>query len=144
MSKPLTAATIAFVLAVATSLSRAQSSRAQSPHSTDREWVSSEQAASFTAVPRPKAVEAARELAARDFATGQLRILIISKRIWGPSYEDYLRDHYGVRIMFLSMPQPEKALSVEIAYNKTMHSLLEKKFQKDIFKEAKVATGQKW
>lgn len=80
----------------------------------------------------------------RDFADGRLRILIMSKTIWSQSYEDYLRDHYGIQIMFLNMRQPEKALAVATAYNKSMDSLLEKKFHKDVFKEAKKVTGQKW
>ena len=107
-------------------------------------FVAPAEADLYTSLPRSKAVEAAKDLAARDFTAGRLRILIMSKSIWSPSYEDYLRDHYGIQIMFLSIRQPEKALAVTTAYNKSMDSLLEKKFHKDIFKEAKEATGQKW
>jgi hypothetical protein len=131
MVKRLTLATIIFVAAV--TVVDAQ-----------RPFVESEQANTFTALPRAKAVEAAKDLATRDFASGRFRTLVTGKTAWGDAYEDYLREHYGVQVMFLSMRQPEKAFSVSGAYNKTMRTLLKQKFRRDIFKEAYDATGQKW
>ena len=131
MIKRIASTTLFFVLVV--SIATAQ-----------RLFVESEAASMFTSLPRAKAVTAAKELAVRDFAAGRLRTLVIGKTAWSPSYEDYLREHYGIQIMLLSMPQPEKAFSVSGAYNETMRSLVKQKFHRDIFKEAYDATGQKW
>jgi hypothetical protein len=104
-----------------------------------------QEAAMFTALPRPKAVEAAKELASRDFAAGRFRYLISTpKLLWSEARRHYLKDRYGVEIHFLSMRQPEKALAVAEAYDSTMAGLLKQKFQRDIFKEAKEATEDRW
>ena len=109
-----------------------------------RSFVEPEVASMFTSLPRAKAVATAKDLAARDFAAGRPRTLVIGKTAWSSSYEDYLREHYGIQVMLLSMRQPEKAFSVSGAYNETMRSLLRQKFRRDIFKEAYEVTGQKW
>ena len=114
------------------------------PASAQHPFVAPAEADMFSSLPRAKAVAAAKDLAARDFAAGRLRTLVIGKTAWSPSYEDYLRDRYSIQVMFLSMPQPEKAFSVSSAYNKTMRALLKQRFHRDIFQEAKAATGAKW
>jgi hypothetical protein len=103
-----------------------------------------QEAAMFTELPRPKAVEAAKEIASRDFTAGRFRYLISTpKLLWSDAHWRYLRDHYGMEVHLLSMPQPEKALAVVQAYDSTMAGLLKQKFQRDIFKEAKEASGDR-
>lgn len=114
------------------------------PASCARDFVGKAEADGFTALPRPQAVAAAKDLAARDFAAGRFRVWLISKVKWNEAYEDYLRDRHGIRYEFLSLPQPEKAYRVAHAYNEAMKALLKQKFHADVFENARVATGQTW
>jgi len=94
----------------------------------------------FNDLSKEDASTKARKMAETDFARNVYRIFVVGKRPAKNAYDDYLKDKYGV----LTTPIAGCVVSDGIiggtdGYNSTMKPLLNRKFGRDIFKEAEEA-----
>ena len=95
----------------------------------------------FTDLSKADASKKAREMATADFARNVYRIYVVGKRPATSAYDEYLKERYGV----LMTPIAGCIISDGIegaqeGYNSTMKPLLNRKFGRDIFKEAEQAS----
>ena len=95
----------------------------------------------FTDLSKADASKKARQMATADFARHVYRIFVVGKRPATSAYDEYLKERYGV----LMTPIAGCIISDGIegaqeGYNSTMKPLLNRKFGRDIFKEAEQAS----
>jgi hypothetical protein len=82
----------------------------------------------------------AREMAETDFAQNVYRILVAGKPPATSAYDDYLLNKYGVRVTPIAGCLISDGIEGAIdGYNSIMKPLLNRKFGRDIFKEAEEA-----
>lgn len=99
--------------------------------------------AAFHRLSKEAAAARAKEIAARDFREGRFRILVYGLRRSETPSEKYLKEHYGV----MTTPIAGCIVSDGIfgaadGYNSTIKPLLNQKFGRDIFVEAKIAANK--
>ncbi len=95
----------------------------------------------FGELSKEEASKKAREMAEHDFAKNVYRIFVVGRRPLENAYDDYLKEHYGVRVTPIAgCVVSDGIIGAEQNYNSTMKPLLNRKFGRDIFKEAEEAT----
>lgn len=97
----------------------------------------------FTDLSKEDAAKKAREMATADFTRQVYRIFVVGMRPATSAYDEYLKERYGV----LTTPIAGCIVSdgiegAEDGYNSTMKPLLNRKFGRDIFKEAEQASRE--
>lgn len=94
----------------------------------------------FNDLSKEAASSKAREMAESDFAKNLYRIFVVGKRPAKSAHDDYLKEHYGVLVTPIAgCIVSEGVIGAEEGYNSTMKPLLNRKFGRDIFKEAEEA-----
>src|ERR1044071_335166 len=94
----------------------------------------------FNDLSKADASKKAREMAENDFANNVYRIFVVGKRPEKSAYDDYLKEHYGVLVTPIAgCLVSEGIIGAEQGYNSTMKPSLNRKFGRDIFKEAEEA-----
>ena len=95
----------------------------------------------FSDLSKEDASMKAREMAEADFARNVYRILVVGKRPVTSPYDDYLKDKYGVLTTSIAgCVVSDGIIGAQEGYNSTMRPLLNRKFGRDIFKEAEEAS----
>jgi hypothetical protein len=98
--------------------------------------------ATFQQLSRNDAAVKAREMATRDFSEGRFRILVYGLRRQESPHDKYLREHYGVMTTPIAgCIVSDGIIGAADGYNSTIKPLLNEKFGKDIFLEAKTAAN---
>lgn len=95
----------------------------------------------FLGLSEEDASKKAREMATADFARQVYRLFVVGLRPATSAYDEYLEKRYGV----LTTPiagciVSDGILGAQEGYNSTMKPLLNRKFGRDIFKEAEQAS----
>jgi hypothetical protein len=91
----------------------------------------------FSDLSKEDASTKAREMAEADFARNVYRILVVGKRPATSPYDDYLKEKYGVVTTSIAgCVVTDGIIGAQEGYNSTMRPLLNRKFGRDIFKEA--------
>lgn len=95
----------------------------------------------FLGLSKEDASKKAREMATADFARQVYRIFVVGMRPATSAYDEYLKERHGV----LTTPiagciVSDGILGAQEGYNSTMKPLLNRKFGRDIFKEAEQAS----
>ena len=99
--------------------------------------------AAFQRLSRDDASAKAKEIAARDFREGRFRILVYGLRRHQTPSEKYLKEHYGVTTTPIAgCIVSDGILGAAEGYNSTIKPLLNQKFGRDIFGEAKTAANK--
>jgi hypothetical protein len=94
----------------------------------------------FNDLSKEDALKKARKMANADFARNVYRILVVGKRPATSAYDDYLKERYGVLMTPMAGCVVSRGvISGQEGYNSTMKPLLNRKFGRDIFKEAEQA-----
>ena len=94
----------------------------------------------FHDLSKADASKKAREMAESDFAKNVYRIFVVGKRPVKSTYDDYLKEHYGVLVTPIAgCLVSDGIIGAEEGYNSTMKPLLNQKFGHDIFKKAEEA-----
>jgi hypothetical protein len=91
----------------------------------------------FNDLSKEDASKKAREMAQTDFAKNVYRIFVVRKRPVRSAYDDYLKEQYGVLVTPIAgCIVSDGIIGAEDGYNSIMKPLLNRKFGRDIFKEA--------
>ena len=99
--------------------------------------------AAFHRLSKSEAAAQAKEIAIRDFREGRFRILVYGLRRHESPSEKYLKEHYGVTTAPIAgCIVSEGILGAADGYNSTIQPLLNQKFGRDIFGEAKAAENK--
>jgi hypothetical protein len=95
----------------------------------------------FTDLSKEVAAKKAREMATADFARHVYRIFVVGKRPATSAYDEYLKERYGVLMTPIAGCVVSDGIEgAQDGYNSTMRPLLNRKFGRDIFKEAEQAS----
>jgi len=93
----------------------------------------------FESLSKVAAIDKGMKMAKADFKDGIYRLLVYGKRAISNPDEDYLRKKYSVyTIPIAGCLVSDGILGAAEGYNGTIKALLLKKYEKDIFEEAKV------
>lgn len=97
--------------------------------------------ADFRQLSKAEASQKARIMAERDFAAGKYRLFVYGLRRGNSASDEYLKTNYDVEVTPIAgcVVSPG-ILGAADGYNSTMRPLLEAKFGRDIFGEARQAT----
>ena len=95
----------------------------------------------FNDLSKEDASKKAREMAEADFARNVYRMLVAGKPHAKNAYDDYLKEKYGVVVTSIAGCIVSEGIEGAIdGYNSTMQPLLNRKFGRDIVKEAEEAS----
>jgi hypothetical protein len=95
----------------------------------------------FTDLSKEDASKKARAMAAADFTRHVYRIFVVGKRPATSAYDEYLKERYGVLMTPIAGCVVSDGIEgAQDGYNSTMRPLLNRKFGRDIFKEAEQAS----
>lgn len=95
----------------------------------------------FTDLSREDASKKAEEMATADFARNVYRIFVVGKPPATSAYDEYLKERYGILMTPIAGCIVSDGLEgAQEGYNSTMKPLLNRKFGRDIFKEAEQAS----
>ena len=95
----------------------------------------------FDNLSKEDASKKAREMAEADFARNVYRIFVVGKRPATSAYDEYLKERYGVLMTPIAGCLVSDGIEgAQDGYNSTMKPLLNRKFGRDIFKEAEQAS----
>lgn len=95
----------------------------------------------FSDLSKEDASKKAHEMATADFARQVYRIFVIGKRPATSAYDELLKERYGVLMTPIAGCIVSDGIQgAQEGYNSTMRPLLNRKFGRDIFKEAEQAT----
>ena len=98
----------------------------------------------FNDLSKEAAGKKASEMARMDFAKNVYRIFVVGRRPLENAFDDYLKERYGVLVTPIAgCVVSDGIIGAEQGYNSTMKPLLNKKFGRDIFKEAEQALHNK-
>ena len=97
--------------------------------------------AQFYELSKAEATQKARVMAEKDFAAGKYRLFVYGLRRGNSPHDEYLKTNYGVDVTPIAgcVVSPG-IMGAADGYNSTMRPLLQAKFGRDIFAEARQAT----